>query len=88
MTRATLAGKTRLHDTRIEGSRTQGRGYPPHLVPGNLFCHRWHGKVQIGRVTTCQVCGVTSETRNRNGDARFIRAHRRCGFAPAFGSAR
>lgn len=62
------------------GSSTSGRGYPPHLVPGNLYTHVWRGREQVGRHTACLVCGVSSNTRNRNGDARFIRAHRRCGF--------
>jgi hypothetical protein len=64
----------------IIGSETNGRGYPPHLTPGNLLCHVWKGTQQIGRSTTCLICGVQSNTRNRNGDARFIRAHRRCGL--------
>lgn len=63
------------------GSSTNGRGYPPHLVPGNLYTHVWRGREQVGRHTACLVCEVSSNTRNRNGDARFIRAHRRCGFS-------
>lgn len=59
---------------------TNGRGYPPHLEPGNLYCHHWKGEDQVGRHTYCAICDVHSNSRNRNGDARFIRAHRRCGF--------
>jgi hypothetical protein len=54
--------------------------YPPHLEVGNLYCHVWRGHEQIGRHVECLVCKVTNNTRNRNGDARFIRRHRRCGF--------
>lgn len=54
--------------------------YPPHLDVGNLQFHRWKGENQMGRVVTCLVCNITSNTRNRNGDAKFIRAHRRCSF--------
>jgi len=64
----------------VIGGPTTGRGYPPHLVPGNLYCHHWRGTVQVGRVTTCLVCSIVSETRNRRGDARFIKTHKRCGF--------
>jgi hypothetical protein len=59
---------------------TNGRGYPRHLEPGNLYTHIWKGERQVGRFTRCLACGVESNTRNRNGDARFIRAHRRCGM--------
>jgi hypothetical protein len=62
------------------GSYTTGRGYPAHLEVVNWNCHTWRGQEQIGRVTTCLICGIQSNTRNRNGDARFIRAHRRCGM--------
>ena len=61
-------------------SRTTGRGYPPHLKVVNWNGHNWRGTEQIGRIVTCEVCGIRSNTRNRNGDAGFIRQHRRCGF--------
>jgi hypothetical protein len=54
--------------------------YPPHLEAGNLLCHHWRGEDQIGRHLVCHVCNESNNTRNRNGDARFIRRHRRCGF--------
>lgn len=57
-----------------------GSFYPAHLVVGNLYCHVWRGEQQVGRHVECLVCGITNNTRNRNGDARFVRAHRRCGF--------
>lgn len=59
---------------------TDGRGYPPHLQVGNLYFHRWRGQDQLGRHIKCLICNVDSNTRTRNGDAKFIRAHRRCGF--------
>lgn len=59
---------------------TNGSGYPAHLEVANLYAHRWRGEEQVGRHVVCHVCGVESNTRNRNGDARFLRAHRRCGF--------
>jgi hypothetical protein len=62
------------------GSHTTGRGYPPHLTVVNWSFHTWRGQEQIGRVTACLICDVQSNTRNRNGDAKFIRAHRRCGM--------
>lgn len=54
--------------------------YPLHLEVANLICHHWRGERQVGRVVTCLVCNVMSNTRNRNGDAKFIRAHRHCAF--------
>ena len=56
--------------------------YPPHLEVWNLCCHNWRGQRQPGRFVRCLVCNVASNTRNRNGDARFIRAHRRCALRP------
>lgn len=53
--------------------------YPPHLEVA-ILCHYWKGQQQIGRYVRCSVCGVDSNTRNRNGDARFIRQHRKCGL--------
>lgn len=52
--------------------------YPPHLEVVNWNSHCWKGVVQPGRCVTCLACNVHNNTRNRNGDARFIRAHRRC----------
>lgn len=52
--------------------------YPPHLEVANLFCHHRKGKSEVGRVITCKVCDMTSNSRTRNGDAKFLRAHRRC----------
>lgn len=52
--------------------------YPPHLEVGNLHTHRRKGREEIGRFVVCLACNVESNTRTRNGDARFIRAHRRC----------
>jgi hypothetical protein len=59
---------------------TNGNGYPPHLDVGNLYCHHWKGQSQVGRSVKCLACNVESNTRNRNGDAKFIRQHRRCGL--------
>jgi hypothetical protein len=62
----------------IELTRTSF--YPPHLDVGNLYCHRLRGAVQVGRHIVCLVCNESSNSRTRNGDARFILAHKRCGF--------
>lgn len=67
---------------------TNGHGYPAHLEPGNFFHHYWRDEQQVGRHTKCLICNVESNTRNRNGDARFIRAHRRCGFLLGAGGSR
>lgn len=55
-----------------------GDFYPPHLIVRNWNCHTRLGVETVGRVVTCLVCDVMSNTRSRGGDARFIRAHRRC----------
>lgn len=52
--------------------------YPPHLEVGNLFCHHWRGRNEVGRHIVCRVCNVSSNARNRRGDARFILAHKHC----------
>lgn len=54
--------------------------YPLHIEAGNFYFHQWKGERQVGRYLKCLVCGITNNTRNRNGDARFIRTHKRCGF--------
>lgn len=57
--------------------------YPPHLVVRNK--HAYYpidGKPQVGRYCACMVCGeINTRTKSRNGDARFIRKHRRCGLS-------
>lgn len=57
--------------------------YPPHLEVATLFFHRWKGRKEVGRYVVCLVCNTESNTRTRRGDARFIRAHRRCAFRSA-----
>lgn len=52
--------------------------YPPHLTVANWNCHVRKGVETPGRCVTCLACDAHSNTRTRNGDARFIRAHRRC----------
>ena len=67
-------------DKKLRGRHKPGARsyYPAHLEVGNLHCHHWRGEDQVGRHVRCLACNVTSNTRNRNGDARFIRAHRKC----------
>lgn len=54
--------------------------YPAHLEVDNLFSHNWKGRQQVGCFIRCLVCDVESNTRNRNGDAKFVKKHRRCGL--------
>jgi hypothetical protein len=55
--------------------------YPPHLTVGNLYTHVRKGVETVGRHITCRVCNINNNNRSRNGDARFIRLHKHCGFA-------
>jgi hypothetical protein len=52
--------------------------YPPHLVVGNFLYYVRKGVKQIGRHIECLACNVTNNSRTRNGDAKFLKQHRRC----------
>lgn len=59
--------------------------YPAHLEVAVLM-HSRRGRQEPGRHVVCLVCGVDSNTRTRNGDAAFLREHRRCGYAQKTGN--